>query len=230
MDRDIIYRELVAKRKAHVFPNGLLNPSQIEGGRFDSKHLGPWSQWQSDLHADAVIVGQDWGDNAYFLENKGMDSDKEQTCKNLRAMTLGAGWTIGTPQSPIPQRLFFTNAVLGIREKDGKSAATPAVWIDDSLPFLIRLLRIIQPRIVVSLGTIAYRACRLAMQGKERAIQIPMDAVLRQVRHLNPILRPGSPDWFAFYHCGPLGLVNRSRELQLQDWEQLGGWLRLSDH
>jgi len=35
MDRHDLYRVLVAKRKAHVFPPGLLNPSQIEGGMLD---------------------------------------------------------------------------------------------------------------------------------------------------------------------------------------------------
>ena len=87
MEQTAMYRELVARRKAHVFPVGLLNPSKIEDGRFDSQHLGPWSRWQGDLNAEVVIVGQDWGDQAYFIKNEGIDSDKEQTCKNLREMT-----------------------------------------------------------------------------------------------------------------------------------------------
>jgi len=221
-----LYRVLVAKRKAHVFPPGLLNPSKIEGGKFDSEQLGPWSRWQGDLNADVVILGQDWGDLAYFLKNEGIDSDKEQTCKNLRELAQGAGWDIGKPHTPVPQRLFFTNALLGIREKNGKSGSIPSAWLDDSLPFLIGLLKIIQPKAIVSLGSLAYRACRLAMHGKDRDLSIPKDAPLTKVRQLNPILCPGKPDWFAFYHCGPLGLVNRSRELQMQDWEQLGEWLR----
>ncbi len=227
MDRNALYRDLVAKREVHVFPDGLLNPSRIEDGRYDSEQLGPWSRWQGNLNAEVVIIGQDWGDKSYFLRNKGLDDDKEQTCTNLQQMALRAGWDIGTPHNPIPQPLFFTNAVLGIREMNGKSGPMPSVWMNDSLPFLTKLLSIIQPRVIVSLGTTAYRACRLAMHGRDREIKVPLDAALAQVHQLNPILQPGKPDWFAFYHCGPLGLANRSRELQLQDWEQLGGWLRL---
>jgi DNA polymerase len=196
---------------------------------FDSQHLGPWSRWQGDLKADVVIVGQDWGDQAYFLKKQGIDSDNEQTCTNLREMAQSAGWDIGKPHTPIPQRLFFTNAVLGIRQTDGKSGPITAAWVDDSLPFLFGLLEIVQPKAIVSLGSVAYRACRLALHGRDRDLPFPPSAPLTKVRQLNPIQCSGKPDWFAFYHCGPLGLANRSRELQLQDWEQLGAWLRLGE-
>ena len=229
MDRHDSYRVLVAKRKAHVFPPGLLNPSRIEGGRFDSQHLGPWSRWQGDLNADVVVVGQDWGDRAAFIKDEGIDSDQEQPGANLSAMALSGGWDIGRPHAPVPQQLFLTHAVLGIRETNARSGPLPAAWIEDSLPFLVALLRIVQPRALVSLGSVAYRACRLAMHGKERDLHLPVDGPLTKLRQLNPICCPGKPDWFVFSHCGPLGLANRSRELQLQDWEQLGEWLRLRD-
>lgn len=226
MNRQAAYAEMVARRKAHAFPPLLVNPAEIEGGRFDSEHLGPWSRWQGDLDAEVVVVGQDWGDQAYFLRNKGMDDDQEQTCTNLRAMALAAGWDLGTPHAPKPQRLFFTNAVLGIRVEDGKSGTPPAAWVDDSLPFLVDLLKIIQPLAVVSLGSSAYRACRLALYGRGRDAALPLAAPLSSIHAQNPISRPGKPAWFAFYHPGPLGLVNRSRELQMADWRGLGEWLR----
>lgn len=223
------YAELVADRRAHRFPPSLLNPSEIEGGRFDSDHLGPWSRWQGDLRAEVVVIGQDWGDLSYFLRNKGVDDEREQTCMNLRSMALSAGWDLGTPQNPIPQPLFFTNAVLGIRAEDGKSGVPPTEWINDSLPFLTGLIDIVQPRAVVSLGTAAYRATRMALYGLGRDAQLPWAAPLKQVHHLSPIRRPGKPAWFPFYHCGPLGLINRARELQLQDWQRLGKWVHGHD-
>jgi DNA polymerase len=226
MERRSRYETLVNLRKAHVFPAQLLNPSEIQDGVHDSDHLGPWSRWQGDLRAEVVIIGQDWGDLPYFLRNKGVDDAREQTCLNLKSMALAAGWDLGTPQSPLPQPLFFTNAVLGIRAGNGKSGTPPSEWIDDSLPYLTGLLDIVQPRAVVSLGTAAYRATRMALFGRGRDAQLPVAAPLSQVHLLSPIKRPGKPAWFPFYHCGPLGLVNRSRELQLQDWRQLGAWLR----
>jgi DNA polymerase len=106
---------LVMRRKAHTFPDGLLNPADINGGQFDSEHLGPWSCWQCHLWADAVIVGQDWGDEAQFLKCKGAGDDLEPTNLNLAKLALGAGWDLGTPRMPNPQPVFLTNAVLGIR-------------------------------------------------------------------------------------------------------------------
>ena len=226
MNRHAQYETLVSQRKTHAFPDQLLNPSNIQGGSFDSDHLGPWSRWQGDLRAEVMIVGQDWGDLPYFLRNKGVDDEREQTCTNLKSMALAAGWDLGVPQKPNPQPLFFTNAVLGIRAENGKSGTPPTKWIDDSLPFLIGLLGIIQPRAVVSLGTAAYRATRMALYGRGRDAQLPMASPLKEVHQLSPVQRPGKPALFPFYHCGPLGLVNRSRELQLQDWKRLGAWLR----
>lgn len=226
MDLQTKYTELVTRRKTHRFPELLLNPNEIQGGAHDSDHLGPWSRWQGNLHAEVVIVGQDWGDLPYFLQNKGLDDEQEPTCMNLRSMALAAGWDLGTPQKPHPEPLFFTNAVLGVRAEKGKSGMPPTRWIDDSLPYLTGLLDIVQPRAVVSMGTAAYRATRMALCGRGRDAQLPLAGPLNQVHQLSPIKRPGKPAWFPFYHCGPLGLVNRSRGLQLQDWQRLGAWLR----
>ena len=225
MDRVQKYRDLVAKRKSHHFPPGLLNPSEILAGKFDSEHLGPWSLWQGDLHPDVVVVGQDWGDEGYFIRNKGKDDEFEQTCSNLRGMALQAGMDIGTPHTPRAAPLFFTNAVLGIRAAKGKSGTPPAAWVDDSLPFLVDLLQIMKPRAVVSLGAAACRACRLALLGSDRNAVITLGMPMKAMHALTPILIPSKPAWFAHYHCGPLGLVNRSRDMPYEDWKRLGVWL-----
>jgi DNA polymerase len=28
-------------------------------------HIGPWTQWQGNLNAELMIVGQDWGGTEY---------------------------------------------------------------------------------------------------------------------------------------------------------------------
>lgn len=55
------YAELVAARKGCRLCSaiGLTNPCLVDGGRFDSEHIGPWSRWQGSLAADLMIVGQD---------------------------------------------------------------------------------------------------------------------------------------------------------------------------
>lgn len=224
------YESLVARRKAHTFPAGLLNPSEIQGGIFDSGHLGPWSRWQGDLGADLLVVGQDWGDSPYFIQNQGQDSEHEQTCTNFRRIAKAAGIDLGTPREPIPQHVFLTNAVLGIRAGTGKSGAVKPAWIDDSLPYLTELIRIIQPKILVSLGLAAYKACRMALLGRRRDAKVPLSATLSSVHGQSPIKFTGSPTWFALYHCGPLGLVNRGLDLQMSDWRHVGAFLRNATH
>jgi len=227
MNRVAAYQQLVNLRKKHKFPAGLLNPYEIEDGRFDSEHLGPWARWQGDLNAEVLVVGQDWGSKDYFLDFKGFDDDKEPTCTNLRALAAAGGWDLGLPRAPVPQPLYFTNAVLGIRAAKGKTGIPPKPWVDDSVPFLLDLLKIVQPKVVVSLGIAAYRACRFTMIGTGRDAQLPLGSTLKNVFAQNPILRPITPAWFALYHCSPGSIGrNRSMDLQLEDWRLMGNWFR----
>ena len=121
----------------------------------------------------------------------------EILAESQRARTFGKWLEVvaGISERPkhLPPSACSTNAVLGIRASVRKSGPTPATWVDDSLPFLIRLLSIIQPRVVVSLGVAAYRSCRLAMYEREINHQIPVDASLMNVHRQNPIIREGLP-------------------------------------
>lgn len=220
-DRQAAYQTLVTRRKTHHFPDGLLNPSQIEGGRYDADVLGPWSRWQGNLHADVVVVGQDWGDLPYFTKNFGVDDPNEPTCRNLSTLALEAGWDLGSPIAPKPQRLFFTNAVLGIRAAKGKSGPVSDAWIKDSLPFLMGILEIVRPKAILTLGTAAAKACRMALLSSGCHSQIPASASMRALHAMSPIRLPNMPLWFPLYHCSPLGLVNRSLALQGEDWKNL---------
>jgi hypothetical protein len=94
------YLCLVKKRKEHVFSEGLLNPSEIENGKYDMEdHVGPWSMWQGNLNAHMLLIGQDWGNLDYYRNNKGFDTDGDATplfSSNLQIPTLGP--------DPYPQR------------------------------------------------------------------------------------------------------------------------------
>ena len=93
------YADLVKKRKAFSFSEGLLNPSQIESGKYDSpEHIGPWSCWQGSIDAYILVVGQDWGDYNYYVRNRGIDDDNNPTCKNLTQLFLSIGVDIGVPR------------------------------------------------------------------------------------------------------------------------------------
>jgi hypothetical protein len=59
LHRSAAYTALVASRKSCTACTGLINPASCGGGIHDSDHIGPWTQWQANLHADLMIVSQD---------------------------------------------------------------------------------------------------------------------------------------------------------------------------
>ena len=70
-----LYQEIVNERKNHKFPPGLINPSKIEKGIYDTgTHIGSWSKWQGNLGAKIMVIGKEWGNVSYYIKNKGMDA------------------------------------------------------------------------------------------------------------------------------------------------------------
>jgi uracil-DNA glycosylase len=64
---------------------------------------------------------------------------------------------IGKPSQPNANApTFFTNAILGIK-KNGMSSKVKAIWEKESTEeFLKPLIEIIQPKIIITLGKVAY--------------------------------------------------------------------------
>lgn len=100
MNRQEEYRKLVKQRKgcelcAHL---GLTNPACFKGGIYDSDQIGPWSRWQGNLNAEIMVVGQDWGDTAYFEAWRGRDqSSGNPTNSNLQLLLQTFDITIEEP-------------------------------------------------------------------------------------------------------------------------------------
>lgn len=139
------YKELVEKRKKYCFKE-LLNPSRIKNGIYDNDTaLGPWSLWQGNLDAHILVIGQDWGDENYYITNKGRDDDKNPTNINLIKLFQTLNIDIGKPSQPNTNApTFFTNAILGIKQ-NGMSSKVKSLWEKESTEeFLKPLIEIIQ--------------------------------------------------------------------------------------
>jgi DNA polymerase len=78
-DRTVAYAALVHARKSCRACNALTNAAECGDGVHDSDHIGPWSIWQGNLNADLMIVGRDWGDTRYFLDNRGREKPGNPT-------------------------------------------------------------------------------------------------------------------------------------------------------
>ena len=137
MSKQEQYNQLVKEFMNHEF-NGRysewLNPYKIDGFDFEAvckEHIGcpqinPWSLWQNCLSPDILVIGKDWG-SAYKVDEGLVDVSKAlldgrfddipmQTDIKLRDCFSVMGWKISEPyRKDTENKLFFTNAILGIR-------------------------------------------------------------------------------------------------------------------
>lgn len=215
--RETEYAALVRDRKACRRCHGLVNPAECAGGRYDSDHIGPWSLWQGNLNADLLVVGQDWGDTRYLIDNQGHEKAGNRTNETL--IKLLGSIDINVPR-PAPQDsgggpLFFTNAVLCLKHGGLQAKVDPA-WFDNcGARFLKPTIDLIRPKVLVSLGEWAYRAL-VSLYALPRVRF--RDAVDRQ----DGFRMPGGTRYLPMYHCGARILnTHRPLEQQLRDWERV---------
>lgn len=199
----------------------LSNPAEIAGGSLDSSELGPWTLWQGRLDADVLVVGQDWGDVASFTKNGGFEEPGNPTNRRLVELLALAGVTVAPPaRLGRAGSAFFTNAILCMKRGGLQAAVRPAWFRECGARFLGPTIELVTPLAVVALGTHATSAVcdAFAVRRPARfadAVEAPAGIPLPDGSHL-----------FPRYHCGVRSTnMNRSRELQDDDWRRLGTWL-----
>lgn len=211
-------RALVTARKACRACRGLTNPSTCVGGVLDGDHIGPWSRWQGNLDAKLMIVGQDWGDTAYFVDHSGWDGPANATNNVLIDLLASIGITILPPSESDDGRgaLFLTNAILCLKN-GGMNAPVEAEWFANcGERFLKPVIELVRPVLVVSLGERAYRSIR-DLYG------LPRLAFRKAVAQPDPFTLGEGIFFVAVYHCGRR-ILNTHRPLEQQkiDWQRVG--------
>jgi DNA polymerase len=223
-DKDSRYRRLVGQRKRCRACAGLTNISQLDGGRFDSAHIGPWSLWQGNLDSTLMIVGQDWGDIGYCRRNNGHERSNNPTNEMLRSLLASINIHIKQP-SPVDTGggpLFFTNAILCLKTS-GMQSKVQADWFANcGARFLKPTVEVVQPKVLVTLGEQAYRAVAveygLALLPFKAAVETEGGFAIGSATRLHPA-----------YHCGRRILnTHRPQNKQLEDWERIGRTIAIS--
>ena len=199
---------------------------------FGSKEIGPWTEWQGNLDAELMIVGQEWGGSDNYENQKGCDRDRDDTNANLvellgaidRRIELPSKYQKKKKKKP-EQPHYFTNAVLCLRrgnatasetiDKNGKEPAL-ACFRNCACKFLKPQVDIVHPRVIVSLGYLAYKA-----------VLFSFDHAVRPERTMRGALRKGkipmgSVQLVPMFHCGARSTkMNRTLEEQKQDWQSV---------
>lgn len=219
----IRYANLVERFKRYRFSTSdLLNPHEIEGFSFEV--INPWELWQGNLDAEIMLVGQDFSDSASLSKN--LQNNWEYEKSNPTNLTLMDFFgLLGYPISDIfytgmrEYPLYFTNAILGIKKANTPYMSKPVkdIWIKESMGYLNEIIDIVQPKYIIAMGRIAYRAiCRI--------YGVKPVTNLKNIIGTNVVL-PDGKNLFVVQHCSPLGQTGRSLKLQKEDWQQISSLL-----
>ena len=223
------YDKLVEDRKecSECRKLGLTNASVIEGGCFDCNEIGGWSQWHHSLKAKLMVVGQDFTDVEGFRTCEGRPDPTYPTNQFLQCLLGHAGFNIQNCSVSGNGILFFTNAVLCMKEKEIRGAQAPVndqCFKNCGRLFLRPLIEIVQPEVVVCLGAKAYRGLLTAYNPDYK---LKRQKFLTAVEAPEPEKLPGGLLVFAVYHCGKGSQNrNRSRTQQMKDWKRIGEFCR----
>lgn len=203
------YQALVRQRQVYSFSKGLINPATLADFE-DVDHLDAWGSWQANLKAPLLILGQDWGTTDYFLRYH-QGPDQNATNQNLRFLLKSRGLDPGLPSQPMTQNLFFTNVILAPYAHS--PGHLPVAWLREGLrQFILPLIEMLNPCGIITLGRIPYQALRL------ESPQLPalkLSHLVQQSLSFQQI-----PLW-PMYHCGGLGLAQRSLAQQTADWRRI---------
>jgi DNA polymerase len=218
------YRDLVTRRKhCELCPQRhgckVRNPAHINHAQHDSDEIGPYSRWQGNLNSELMVVAQDFADVDSFCDYEGWPGGDVHTNRTLVDLVSHAGITIKLPENWIPDdRLFFTNAVLCMKQ-GRRQTPIPHVCVKQcAQAFLRELILIVDPKVVVTLGRPAMRAVHWAfgMPAPTR-----LSAEVGRVIPLTPAI-----NLVPLYHPSP-SVINISRDMEEQraDWKRLGEFL-----
>lgn len=208
MTKNEQYNALVEKRKScnDCINCGLINPSQIKNGDFDSDEIGPWTRWHGNLHADVMIVGQDWGSEKEFVAMKGIDRETNPTNTFLREL-----------MNELPTSSFYlTNAALCIRKGKAQGGLNDE-WLFNCRSYLKEQIDIVSPKAVIALGQKTFYVL-LSSLDIERNANIKFKNVVNKSAWTY-----GETQIFAAFHPGRLGIRNSGgKDVQKELWKKIG--------
>lgn len=211
------YRELVQDRKTCRMCSGLVNPATYPN--FDTEHIGPWTAWQGRIDADVMVIAQDFGDERYFVTNKGMDAPSNPTNQTLTKLLKIAGIAgLCGDREGFEGKIFLTNVVLCLKQ-DGLQGELSSVWVSNcAKKFLLNQIQLVRPRIIVCLGVESFSAVTHLFD-----IPFQRSHFRKYVEQRGGIKLPGlQTHLFAVYHCGRRCLnMTRNFHEQVSDWARL---------
>ncbi|HLN20520.1 MAG TPA: uracil-DNA glycosylase family protein [Bacteroidales bacterium] len=198
-----------------------MNPAEIDNGIYDTDHVELWARWLGNLDAKIMLVGKDFGGLGFLRQFNGCCDPDSKTNKNLITLFSKLSVAIGTPSSPnADAEVFLTNSIFGIIDTKvkGSNKIRTCQTQENAIEFLRPLIDIIKPKIIIAMGGEAYKCVTCAFD-------IQKDKTLKSALSNSPYKLPGEMLLFPVFHCGGLGLANRSLEKQVNDWVRITDYI-----
>ena len=170
MNKRAEYLELVDKRKVcqAVCRLALKNASRVKRGCWDCEEIGAYSQWQGNLNAKLMVVGQDFAGVKGFSKNMGWPGNSVLTNLMLVDFLKLAGISIRPPLfGKADDRIFFTNGVLCLKKGAMRGSIPDKYFRKCGKAFLRKTIEIVRPKVVVTLGTKALLAVNTAFNPEQ---------------------------------------------------------------
>ncbi len=224
-----------------------INAIQLEKCSFCNE-VNLWSYWQggiNSLNADILLVGQDWGNfrdskceelvSSIKSLNKNSSNyfkypfEKNPTDRNLEKLFAKLGDTYIISESNNP-KVFFTNLVLCYRHGSGISGGFRQRWARNCSEYFLRLVSIIQPKVIICLGRSVFDVVVKSFGEKPPKCDYN-STISNGARTLS--LNGTSYTVFPMAHCGVFGTNNRKDtktgcygiEQIKKDWKRVKAYL-----
>lgn len=246
IDKRPIYNELVVQRKECTLCADCNFANQSSYSNYDTKEIGNWTTWANKLDADVMIIGQDYANQKTFRKDKGkiepehLNQDSVQgdystpTNYTLRELTKIIGYDIGLPTQTSNKKIFLTNSTLCLKPGSMSDPIPVSVYKNCGDRFLARLIKLISPKAIITLGLTATKATIFALRDNVDQAETLGKAPFSKLFLASPIRVNGAPySIFPVYHPGSFGIMNR-RKMDLtgeSGWElQKEDWLKIEAH
>lgn len=253
MEKETAYRDLCKDVKAYYSTPRIYHYGKKDislGWNLDCHEINLWTYWQGrgHLNSSILLVGQDWGspaDNPAIMNtiqqiNLGkhllyMDHHTSSpTDTNLVELFAELGYSINKDDIH-NEDLFFTNLILGYRDKGTSGGYQPKWLTPGDQEFFRRLVSILRPKVILCLGRSTFEGVTKSLKTdytkyKSFKDQIAASAVHTQFDDLPLTI-------FPLAHCGTMGTLNRNRGCndpllsrdplrpQKQDWSHIKDYL-----
>jgi len=149
----------------------------------------------------------------YFIEHKGLEEDTNTTNRRICELLSSIGISIQLPRQSKNPALFFTNSVLCLRPGRLTGPIKSRWFTNCSTNFLRPQVELVNPKVVVTLGHMAYHAVAKAYGLRPKP---------RMREAVNEIMRlPGGNLLIPVFHPGNNGTRSRSFENQKADWRRV---------